>query len=110
MGTFSDLVTSLTVVFGLLSVCLAGYITALMDFRPKEAKPGEEPHEEMEAAVPETTARGLSLSELGIFKLGDMSPLDAEGQRRLKMAEHVRIYSQRNPEDVAGVIRSWLSG
>lgn len=110
MGTPDDLVTTLTVVLGLIGFCAAGYIMALMDFRPKEATGEEEPREEMVAVEPGTTTRQLTLSELGLSEFGDLSVLSPEEQRRLKMEEHVRNFGQTKPEDMAEVIRSWLRG
>ncbi|HOE09969.1 MAG TPA: hypothetical protein PLQ35_04945 [bacterium] len=105
-----DLLTMLSVIVGLLSFCVAGYIMAVTDFRPKKAIRDEELPEAMDLAEPVITRRELSLSELGINRFGDLAALPAEEQRRIKMEEHVREYSSANPQDVAGVIRSWLQG
>jgi len=105
-----DLFTLLTVIVGLLSFCVAGYIMAVMDFRPKEVSRDEEASEAMDLAEPVISSREMSLSELGISRFGDLASLPPDQQRRLKMEEHVREYSSTNPQDVATVIRSWLQG
>ena len=110
MCTVDDLITTLTVVFGLCSFCVAGYIMAVMDFRPKKVSDQKEAEKDLELVEPVVSSQELTLSQLGISQFGDISSLPADQQRRLKMEEHVRNFSQTNPEDVAGIIRSWLSG
>ena len=110
MGVVDDLATTLTVVFGLLSFCVAGYIMAVMDFRPKRVTEDEGAREELEPIEPVVSTREMTLAELGISQFGDISALPPEQQRRLKMEEHVRNYGMTNPEEVAAIIRSWLSG
>lgn len=69
--------------------------------------------EEMEEEVPiepVTEAKELSLAQLGLAEFGDIASLPAEEQRRLKMQEHVINYAAEKPEEVAAIIKAWLSG
>ena len=83
---------------------------AVMDFRPKRVTEDEGAREELEPIEPVVSTREMTLAELGISQFGDISALPPEQQRRLKMEEHVRNYGMTNPEEVAAIIRSWLSG
>jgi flagellar M-ring protein FliF len=59
---------------------------------------------------PVTEAKELTLSQLGLSEFGDIASLPAEEQRRLKMQEHVVNFASEKPEEVAAIIKAWLSG
>ena len=105
-----ELINTATIVVGLSAFCIAGYIMACRDFRPKQVSDREGFGEELEEAEPLVSQRELTLSELGITDFDDFASLPADQQRRLKMEKYVRDFSRSNPEDVAAVIRSWLQG
>ncbi len=73
--------------------------------------PAEIEHEEEEEVPiePVTEAKELSLSQLGLAEFGDIASLPAEEQRRVKMQEHVINYAAEKPEEVAAIIKAWLS-
>lgn len=75
-------------------------------FAPKPIE--EEPVEEV-PIEPVTESRELTLAQLGLAEFGDIASLPAEEQRRLKMQEHVIRYAQEKPEEVAGIIKAWLT-
>lgn len=58
---------------------------------------------------PVSEAKELTLSQLGLAEFGDIASLPAEEQRRIKMQEHVINYAAEKPEEVATIIKSWLS-
>nr|HQH73762.1 hypothetical protein [bacterium] len=58
---------------------------------------------------PVSEAKELSLSQLGLSEFGDIASLPAEEQRRLKMQEHVIHYAAEKPDEVAAIIKAWLS-
>ncbi len=75
-------------------------------FAPKPIE--EEPIEEV-PIEPVTESRELTLAQLGLAEFGDIASLPAEEQRRLKMQEHVVQYAQEKPEEVAAIIKAWLT-
>lgn len=83
------------------------YIFFQSAFAPPEVAPEEEEEIPIE---PVTEAKELSLSQLGLAEFGDIASLPAEEQRRLKMQEHVINYASEKPEEVAAIIKAWLSG
>ena len=72
-------------------------------------KPIEEEQMEEVPIEPVTESRELSLAQLGLAEFGDIASLPAEEQRRLKMQEHVIHYAQEKPEEVAAIIKAWLT-
>lgn len=66
---------------------------------------------EMERALAETRARreGLSLLELGIGEVSDISQLPPEEQRRIKLAQKVEEFCNTKPEEVAAIVKTWLA-
>ncbi len=105
-----DLINTATIVVGLSAFCIAGYIMAMRDFRPKEVSEDADLGEDLEEVEPVVSRRELTLSELGLTDFDDIASLPADQQRRLKMEQHVRDFGRSNPEDVAAIIRSWLAG
>lgn len=90
----------------LLSVGYLAYLFFQRAFAPAEVELEEEEEVPIE---PVTEAKELTLSQLGLAEFGDVASLPAEEQRRLKMQEHVINYAQEKPEEVAAIIRAWLS-
>ena len=84
-----------------------GYMFFQRAFAPK---PIEEEEVEEIPIEPVTESRELTLAQLGLAQFGDIASLPAEEQRRLKMQEHVISYAQEKPEEVAAIIKAWLSG
>ena len=72
-------------------------------------KPIEEEAVEEVPIEPVTESRELTLAQLGLAEFGDIASLPAEEQRRLKMQEHVVRYAQEKPEEVAAIIKAWLT-
>lgn len=83
------------------------YIFFQSAFAPPEITAEEEEEVPIE---PVTEAKELTLSQLGLAEFGDIASLPAEEQRRLKMQEHVINYAAEKPEEVAAIIKAWLSG
>lgn len=83
------------------------YIFFQSAFAPPEVAVEEEEEIPIE---PVTEAKELTLSQLGLAEFGDIASLPAEEQRRLKMQEHVINYASEKPEEVAAIIKAWLSG
>ncbi|RJP19899.1 MAG: flagellar M-ring protein FliF [Candidatus Omnitrophota bacterium] len=83
------------------------YIFFQRAFRPAEVE--EESLEEEIPIEPVTEAKELTLAQLGLSEFGDIASLPAEEQRRLKMQEHVINYAAEKPEEVAGIIKAWLT-
>jgi len=110
MGSLGDLIGTVAVVIGLLGVCVGGYFLALRGLRPKQLRVREQPRKERETVPPKTPGRELTATELGLSELGSNSALSPEEQRRLKMEEQVRNFSQIKPEDAAELVRRWLRG
>lgn len=90
----------------LVSVGFLAYLFFQRAFAPEEIEVEEEEEVPIE---PVTEAKELTLSQLGLAEFGDIASLPAEEQRRLKMQEHVINYAQEKPEEVAAIIRAWLS-
>lgn len=94
----------------LLLLAVLGYF-AYIFFQRAFATPELEV-DSMEEEVPiepVTEAKELTLSQLGLAEFGDIASLPAEEQRRLKMQEHVINYAAEKPEEVAAIIKAWLS-
>jgi flagellar M-ring protein FliF len=86
-----------------------GYFVYIF-FQSAFAAPEIEMEEEEEIPIePVTEAKELTLSQLGLAEFGDIASLPAEEQRRLKMQEHVINYAAEKPEEVAAIIKAWLS-
>lgn len=66
---------------------------------------------ELERAHAETQRRQreLSLLELGIGEVTDISHLSPEEQRRIKLAQKVEEFCSEKPEEAAGVVKTWLA-
>ncbi len=91
----------------LLALGYFAYIFFQRAFAPPEVE--EEELEEEVPIEPVTEAKELTLSQLGLAEFGDIASLPAEEQRRLKMQEHVINYAAEKPEEVAAIIKAWLS-
>ncbi len=104
----------MTIVRSLIPLVLLfalGYFAYMFFQRAFRAAEVEEEVEEEEVPIePVTEAKELTLSQLGLSEFGDIASLPAEEQRRLKMQEHVINYAAEKPEEVAGIIKAWLSG
>ncbi len=86
-----------------------GYFVYIF-FQSAFAPPEIDMEEEEEIPIePVTEAKELTLSQLGLAEFGDIASLPAEEQRRLKMQEHVINYAAEKPEEVAAIIKAWLS-
>ncbi|MEW6237688.1 MAG: flagellar basal-body MS-ring/collar protein FliF [Candidatus Omnitrophota bacterium] len=90
----------------LLALGYFAYIFFQRAFAPPEI---EEEMEEEVPIEPITDSRELTLSQLGLAEFGDIASLPAEEQRRIKMQEHVINYAAEKPEEVAQIIKAWLS-
>lgn len=90
----------------LLALGYFAYMFFLRAFAPPEV---EEEMEEEVPIEPVTEAKELTLAQLGLAEFGDIASLPAEEQRRLKMQEHVINYAAEKPEEVAAIIKAWLS-
>jgi len=53
--------------------------------------------------------RELSLEELGIPEVGDLSQLPEEEQRRVKLRRKVEEFAVQQPKDFAKIVKTWLS-
>jgi len=53
--------------------------------------------------------RELTLDELGIGEVGDLSQLSEEEQRRVKLRQKVEDFAVQQPKDFAQIIKTWLS-
>jgi len=52
--------------------------------------------------------RELSLEELGIPEVGDLSQLPEEEQRRVKLRRKVEEFAVQQPKDFAKIVKTWL--
>ncbi|HOJ58913.1 MAG TPA: flagellar basal-body MS-ring/collar protein FliF [bacterium] len=95
----------LPVIFFLIVAYLAYYLFQRA-FAPSEREEGVQEEIPIE---PVSEAKELSLSQLGLSEFGDIASLPAEEQRRLKMQEHVIHYAAEKPDEVAAIIKAWLS-
>jgi len=109
MDRFIDILYTL-LPLAVLSVAIAiGYYFAWTDFRPKQALADESftcRVRPISAFSP--SSRALSDQELGLHEIGDSAGLSSFDQRRLKMEEKIRQYSQESPDEAASVIKGWL--
>ena len=96
--------------FFMLWLGIIGVLAYLFFQKAFAPKPIEEGEAEEVPIEPVTEPRELSLAQLGLAEFGDITSLPAEEQRRLKMQEHVISYAQEKPEEVAAIIKAWLSG
>ncbi|HPO08295.1 MAG TPA: flagellar basal-body MS-ring/collar protein FliF [bacterium] len=101
------LIRSALPVIALAVLAVLGFLFFQKAFAPKVIE--EEEVEEV-PIEPVTESRELTLAQLGLAQFGDIASLPAEEQRRLKMQEHVISYAQEKPEEVAAIIKAWLSG
>ena len=106
--TAGNAVKSMIPLLLLLALAYFAYTFFQKAFAPKDAD--LEMVEEEIPIEPVTEARELSLSQLGLSEFGDVASLPAEEQRRLKMQEHVINYASEKPDEVAAIIKAWLSG
>jgi flagellar M-ring protein FliF len=67
------------------------------------------PIEEMEERMEEPASRELSLYELGIRDMSDISALPAEEQRRVLLRREVEEFALKRQEEAAQIIKNWLS-
>ncbi len=102
------IVRSLIPLILLFALGYFAYVFFQRAFRPPEVE--EEELEEEVPIEPVTEAKELTLAQLGLSEFGDIASLPAEEQRRLKMQEHVINYAAEKPEEVAAIIKAWLSG
>ncbi|MDX9753119.1 MAG: flagellar basal-body MS-ring/collar protein FliF [bacterium] len=108
---WSNTQTALSSLLPLLLLLVLAYFAYTFFQRAFAAKEVEHEISEEEVPIePVTEARELSLSQLGLSEFGDIASLPAEEQRRLKMQEHVINYASEKPEEVAAIIKAWLSG
>lgn len=94
-----------------LSVVIAiGYYLAWTDFKPKRIDANASYGIALEP-VSDTSPkkRAYTDQELGLHKMNSLASLSDAEQRRLKMAERIRQFSQRSPGEAAGVIKGWMS-
>lgn len=106
---WSNIETIVTSVLPIILILVLGYF--VYAFFNKAFAPIERESEEEEIPIePVTDAKELTLSQLGLAHFGDIASLPAEEQRRLKMQEHVVNYAAEKPEEVAAIIKAWLSG
>ena len=103
--------TGITTTFLPLILLLVLGFFAYRFFQSAFAPPEIEGEEMEEVPIePVTETKELSLSQLGLAEFGDIASLPAEEQRRLKMQEHVINYASEKPEEVAAIIKAWLTG
>ncbi len=101
------LIRSVLPVIALAVIAVLAWLFFQRAFQPK---PVEEEEVEEVPIEPVTETRELTLAQLGLAEFGDIASLPAEEQRRLKMQEHVISFAQEKPEEVAAIIKAWLSG
>lgn len=109
MDRFIDILYTL-LPLAVLSVAIAiGYYFAWTDFRPKQVLADESFSSHVKPITDfSPRSRALSNRELGLHEIGDSAGLSSFDQRRLKMEEMIRQYSQESPDEAAGVIKGWL--
>ncbi|MFH1738882.1 MAG: flagellar basal-body MS-ring/collar protein FliF [bacterium] len=100
-------IKSVLPVIALGVIAVLGFLFFQKAFAPK---PIEDEELEEVPIEPVTETREMTLAQLGLAEFGDIASLPAEEQRRLKMQEHVISYAQEKPEEVAAIIKAWLSG
>ncbi len=106
---WQNIMSIIKTILPLVLLFALGYFVYIF-FQSAFAPPEIEMEEEEEIPIePVTEAKELTLSQLGLAEFGDIASLPAEEQRRLKMQEHVINYAAEKPEEVAAIIKAWLS-
>ena len=106
MATVMSILRSLIPLILLFAIGYFAYIFFQRAFAAPEV--AEEITEEI-PIEPVSEAKELTLAQLGLAEFGDIASLPAEEQRRIKMQEHVINYAAEKPEEVAAIIKAWLS-
>lgn len=106
IASIMSIVRSIIPLLLLFALGYFAYVFFQRAFAPPEAE--EEGDEEI-PIEPVSEAKELTLSQLGLAEFGDIASLPAEEQRRIKMQEHVINYAAEKPEEVASIIKAWLS-
>lgn len=107
IATATSIVQSMIPLILLFALGYFAYIFFQRAFAPPEVM--EEEITDEIPIEPVSEAKELTLSQLGLAEFGDIASLPAEEQRRIKMQEHVINYAAEKPEEVATIIKSWLS-
>jgi len=97
-------------VLPVVALAILGLLAYLFFQRSFASRAAEQKAREETPIEPVTEARELTLAQLGLADWGDITSLPPEEQRRLKMQEHVISYAQEKPDEVASIIKSWLTG
>lgn len=107
IATATSIVQSMIPLILLFALGYFAYVFFQRAFAPPEVM--EEEITDEIPIEPVSEAKELTLSQLGLAEFGDIASLPAEEQRRIKMQEHVINYAAEKPEEVATIIKSWLS-
>ncbi len=110
MNTLVDTLFSLAPIAFLSIVIIIGYYFAWTDFKPKKIDANEDFNIQFEPVTHyNPKRRELTNTELGIHDFDNIGALSKEDQRRLKMQESIKQYSQESPQEAANVVKNWLS-
>ncbi len=91
-----------------LGMVLLVYYTYKRRLRAHEYMLARE-REVMKETVEMKERREMTLEELGIAEVGDISQLPPEEQRRVKLRRKIEEFAVQRPKDFAKIVKTWLS-
>ena len=110
MDTLVDIIFSLAPIAFLSVIIIIGYYLAWTDFKPRKISANEGYSIQVEPVTNyDSKRRELTNAQLGIHDIDSVGALSTTDQRRLKMSESIKQYSQESPEEAANVVKNWLS-